>query len=111
MDPSGHGSDRTADHEHDVQSSDLQELAGVNFFVMVVTYVGFTRVIFNSWDVAIFCPLFTFFVTEHDDSALKKYRLRGRNIIRGGRNPVESNEEGQCWGCCAGSSEGSSGGV
>ena len=54
----------------------------VLIFVMVPWYVGFTRVIFNSWDVATFCPLSAFSVTEHDDSAVMKYRLRGRNIIR-----------------------------
>ena len=34
MDPSDHDSNRTADDEHDVQPSDLEELAAVDFFVI-----------------------------------------------------------------------------
>ena len=41
-----------------------------------------------------FCSLFTFFVTEQCASGLMKYRPREGNIIRGGRNLVESNEGG-----------------
>ena len=97
MDPSDHDSDKTTDDEHDVQPSDLEELAVV---------------VFSSWSsgkldnselysihgikshLVLFSPFF--FVTERCAFALMKYlpRKGNVNIIRGGRNLVESNEGG-----------------